>query len=286
MKSKIQEHRRSIKNDVRKTAPDFFQNIFILVLFSLLFMTAIAAKASENGEVRINMVDDEGQPAIGAQVMLMSGDEVVARKEADMKGTAIFKEVAPGKYDIKIVMVFMLTEMKKGIDVASGKTTYLDIQLKKPLTILDTISITYYEPPMVRGIDGGLTIPFDAIEHIPGPKNDIVNLTLIFNPCIVPTADGKDFYSRGARQGSNEYMIDGEKVVGSYFVPGQSIQTMTVFTGGTPACYGDFTGGLVMVTTKSFFNGMQQKKQMYADIQKHLEENAEYQESLKKKKEN
>jgi hypothetical protein len=76
-------------------------------------------------------------------------------------------------------------------------------------------------------------------------------------------------------------MIDGEKVIGSFDVPSQSVRGMTVYTGGVPACYGDFTGGLVMITTKSFFNGLQTKKQMYEDISKHMEEDKEWQEEMK-----
>jgi hypothetical protein len=54
-----------------------------------------------------------------------------------------------------------------------------------------------------------------------------------------------------------------------------------VYTGGVPACYGDFTGGLVMITTKSFFNGLQSKKQMYEEISKHMEENDQWQQDMK-----
>ena len=60
---------------------------------------------------------------------------------------------------------------------------------------------------------------------------------------------------------------------------------MTVYTGGIPAAYGDLTGGLVMVTTKSFFNGMQAKKKMYKEITEHKQEEKDYKDSLKKNKE-
>jgi outer membrane receptor protein involved in Fe transport len=56
------------------------------------------------------------------------------------------------------------------------------------------------------------------------------------------------------------YYVDGVKVTGTN--PGVSpdaISRVSVYTGGLPACYGDVTGGVVAIETKSYFDLYQQR---------------------------
>ena len=39
------------------------------------------------------------------------------------------------------------------------------------------------------------------------------------------------------------------RVIGSTYVPKSAIANITVYTGGIPANYGDFTGGVIEITT-------------------------------------
>ena len=51
----------------------------------------------------------------------------------------------------------------------------------------------------------------------------------------------------------NIYFLDGMKITGSLpSVPSAGIARMDVYTGGVPAKYGDFTGGVVVIETKSY----------------------------------
>jgi hypothetical protein len=249
------------------------QNRFFAVFMILLSLLVFAsAKANENGEIRMEVVDETGSPALGAMVTLLSGDQVMEKKITALEGLVNFKAVRAGKYDLKIEMMGMITYVKKDVEVTADHSTYVTIRLKENTTLLDSVEVFPYEKPIILGCPGGgFTIPVNTIEHLPAPHSDIVSVLTSVMSDLQPTDDGKDFYSRGARSGSNEYMIDGEKVIGSFGVPSLSIWEITVYTGGTPACYGDFTGGLVMITTKSFFNGIQQKRQMYEEISRNIE---------------
>ncbi|HEY6160659.1 MAG TPA: TonB-dependent receptor [Bacteroidia bacterium] len=245
------------------------------------------AKASENGEIKVEVFEEDGTPAVQAVVTLLSGDQIIAKKGPDENGVAFFKEVVPGKYDIKVVLEGSVPQLLTGVEVSPGKTAYKTFKLKLDLNLIKgVVEIRPDKKSMTQEtMSSGQDIPIDQIQHIAAPKSSIISIIVAVTPSVLPTADGKDIYSRGSRSGSNEYIVDGEKVIGSFNIPSQSIQGMTVYTGGVPACYGDFTGGLVMITTKSFFNGVQQKKQMYEDISNDLKEQQEYQEELKKKKE-
>ena len=56
---------------------------------------------------------------------------------------------------------------------------------------------------------------------------------------------------RGARDGGTQYIVDGVKVRGNPNIPQAAIGQMQVYTGGTPAEFGDFTGGVINITTTS-----------------------------------
>jgi outer membrane receptor protein involved in Fe transport len=60
---------------------------------------------------------------------------------------------------------------------------------------------------------------------------------------------------RGSRPGSSSVYIDGMKVSDEMStLPSLGIGSMEIYTGGIPAKYGDVTGGVIMMTTKSYFD--------------------------------
>jgi Ca-activated chloride channel homolog len=63
--------------------------------------------------------------------------------------------------------------------------------------------------------------------------------------------DTDDLTIRGARTDANVYFIDGVKINGSHNLPKSAIRETQVFTSGIPANYGDVTGGVIEITTKS-----------------------------------
>lgn len=259
----------------------------ILIIAVLLMGIGVEkANASENGDIKVAVLDEDGGPGIGATVTVLSAGQEMAKTITNNDGIATFREIMPGTYDIRIEMLFMATQIKTGISVAANKTSYLDLKMTKPVTSLDTLVITpAFETMAQTTFTSGNTIDEMQFKNSATDRGNIPEIIVATTPGILLTPDGKDLYSRGARKGTTEYIIDGEKVIGSFEVPSQSVKGMTVYTGGIPAAYGDLTGGLVMITTKSFFNGVQSKKRMYDDISRHMQENKEYLEGLKKEKE-
>jgi TonB-dependent Receptor Plug Domain. len=57
---------------------------------------------------------------------------------------------------------------------------------------------------------------------------------------------------RGARSGNMAYFIDGVKVNGVGKIPGAAIGGLTVYTSAIPAKYGDTSGGVIIMETKSY----------------------------------
>jgi len=68
-----------------------------------------------------------------------------------------------------------------------------------------------------------------------------------------------EIHFRGSRGGATGYYVDGVRTLDANTIPGLSIENLTVFSGGVPAMYGDVMGGVVIITTKSYFSGIREK---------------------------
>ena len=73
-----------------------------------------------------------------------------------------------------------------------------------------------------------------------------------------PTSD--DLYFKGARADAMVYFVDGVKMSSLKGVPPDAINSISVYTGGVPAKYGDFTGGVIAIETKTYFDLYQQRQ--------------------------
>ena len=72
---------------------------------------------------------------------------------------------------------------------------------------------------------------------------------------IYQAAADQPLYFRGPRAGSVRYVIDGiNSTTGSLNVPSRAIGSLSVYTGGIPAKYGDTLGGVIVVETQSYFD--------------------------------
>ncbi len=63
-----------------------------------------------------------------------------------------------------------------------------------------------------------------------------------------------DLIIRGSRPGDAVYYLDGVKANDLASIPGISIGSIQAYTGGVPAKYGDTTGGIIVLETKSYFD--------------------------------
>jgi len=55
-------------------------------------------------------------------------------------------------------------------------------------------------------------------------------------------------------------------------LPSLAIENVTMFTGGVPAMYGDVLGGVVIVTSKSYFSGIREKNMRNHRIREQMAE--------------
>ena len=91
------------------------------------------------------------------------------------------------------------------------------------------------------------------IDKLPEKRN--INAILAIMSSDIQFSEERDeIYFRGSRSGDAVYYIDGIKMINSKAMcPSSAIGSIMVYSGGVPAKYGDFTGGVVVIETMSYF---------------------------------
>ena len=74
---------------------------------------------------------------------------------------------------------------------------------------------------------------------------------------VTTTEETGDLHFRGSRANDVAYYVDGMRVRNVDAVSKGSIDNVTVLNGGIPANYGDVTGGVIRIETKSYTQGKQ-----------------------------
>ncbi|MEO0404128.1 MAG: Plug domain-containing protein, partial [Bacteroidota bacterium] len=118
----------------------------------------------------------------------------------------------------------------------------------------ETPDIIVDATPRINPEETGMTsIGADEIEHHPQRK-DIISFISTMSPDI-KTDDQGQLYVRGARPTAIVYFVDGMKIYGRFRnLPSSGIGSVSVYTGGVPAKYGDTTGGVVVIESKNYFD--------------------------------
>lgn len=115
---------------------------------------------------------------------------------------------------------------------------------------IEACSVTSYRVPLIMRDGGasGATITREDIARMP--------LRTVYE--MAPTVGGVNtsndlfgLHIRGSRSNQTAYYVDGMRVNSLDGIPKAFIQNVQVITGGMPACYGDATGGVILVEGKS-----------------------------------
>lgn len=219
---------------------------YILCIFSLLFYIYAYA---QSGEIQGKVTDgDSGDGLPFANVTIKVGGTVTG-SQTDFDGYYSIKPVPAGSYDVEVNYIGYASQITQGVLVIADKTTFLDIPMGSESEVLDEIVIVEYKVPLIEKdkTSTGNTVTKEDIENLP-TRN--VNSIASTSAGVYQSDEGGSINIKGSRSNATEYFIDGVRVRGSAAVPQQSIEQVTVLTGGLPAKYGDATGGVISITTR------------------------------------
>jgi hypothetical protein len=236
--------------------------ILMVVLCALILPVTLMA---QSGKLSGKVTDREtGEPLIGANVKIEGTDRGAA---TNINGEYVILNVPIGKATLIASYVSYQTITIRDVLVRSNETTMRDFQLPSDAVKLDVKEI-YAERPLIdkNVTNSKQTVTSDEIENL--PVRGVENIAAVQAGV---TNIGGTLYMRGSRGDETGYIVDGMTVNNPLYggrsvtVISNSIDEMSVQTGGYSAEFGMANGGLVNTVTKTGGRKLQVSFEAYSD---------------------
>ncbi len=221
-------------------------------LFLIALLAMLHVQAQNYGEIHGRIIDSKTEePMPFANVWTEYGGQTIGTVTDD-DGRFKLKPLQPSVYNVNVSYLGYQPRILSEVHVHSNRINPLgNIPLA---TDNELIEIEIVGHKMINMDDPNVhVIKADQIKTnalLRSPAKLIGTLA----PGLV-TNDNGQFIVRGGRPGTTSTFVDGVKLTGGLGnLPGTSIKSISVYTGGIPAKYGDITGGVVIIETKSYFD--------------------------------
>ncbi len=228
------------------------KHVFTIALSLLI---ANFSAQSSLGTIKGKVVSEkDNEPIYGAHVFVMVNSHKVGAA-TDLEGNYTINALPAGTYDLTVSSIEFDSTQVKGFIVNADQFNFVsDIKLTSNGTIMTTCTIVAPIKLIDKGASG-TRINISSAEIKRSPVKFDINKLAMTSGAVSSTGDGQEIYFRGSRSGDVIYMVDGIKIMGvAPKLPAASIQSMSVYTGGLPAKFGDTMGGVIAVETKSYFD--------------------------------
>jgi hypothetical protein len=225
----------------------------LLALVLLLASTLMFSQSRETGAVTGKVSDDQGAPLPGVNLTLTGASLMGARTTvSDVEGLFRFPALPPGTYSLKAELQGFGTVVQENIRLTTTVTLTLTIVMK-PAAVEEQVTVIAKSPTVdVKSTEtASVTLGNEILRNIPNPQfsSDIVLMAPGVNENYVA-------YGAGGERGIS-YQMDGVGVgdpdggTAWVFVDYNIIEEAKVMGIGLPAEYGNFTGVIFNIVTKS-----------------------------------
>jgi len=223
------------------------------ISLALVLCVAFTASAGTTGKIAGRVIDLDGNPLIGAAVMIV-GTSYGAMTDAN--GEYFIINLIPGTYNLRAQMVGMGVQEVQGVQVVADLTTRMDFNLSTTAVGLTTVLVTDQRAMIERGVTASITIVSrDEIKTLPvAGIQDIVNRQ-------AGAVDRGGLHMRGGRAGEVVYLVDGVAQfdpttnVFNSDIPMSSVAETSIISGGFGAEYGNAQSGVINIITREGGNG-------------------------------
>lgn len=219
-----------------------------------LLVLTFAQAQSMNGEIMGKVLDTiENEPLYGVKVWVEVGDNKLFGL-SNLDGRYRISAVPPGTYTVYLKYKSDTLQVANQYVKPDGLCVLRDIAFSNQF-MLDEIDILGGQAA-VKIIEIGnehMTTLSPEDINLSVNRQDVLALIENMSSDIQKSSSG-DLIIRGSRPGDVVYFVDGVKTSNLGTFPGSAIGGVTVYTGGIPAKYGDTTGGVVILETKSYFD--------------------------------
>jgi len=238
----------------------------ILLILFVLFATG--GLYAQSGAMKGKVLDAATGEAIPfANVVVEQNGNMIGGGVSDFDGNYTVKPVPAGRFTVKASYVGYNTLQINDVVVYNDKIRFLDLPMNISSQAIEEVDVVAYVVPLIDkdNTTTGGTVTSEEISKMAGRSPESVASTV----GGVYQEDGEVKSVRGARENATAYFIDGVKVRGSNNIPKSAIAEISVITGGTPAKYGDATGGIISIVTKgasrNFFGGIELATSKFLD---------------------
>ncbi len=220
----------------------------LLTTLSLVALSVGLTFAQNESAIKVKLTDKANKETIPfANVVVAMGGIQAGVGTTNIDGEVTIKPLSPGRYTVKATYVGYQSVEIKDVTVSVGKTVYLNIDMAAGQQ-LDVVEVIEYSEPLIDpDTKSGGTVTREEYQNM-ASKN--INSVASTTAGIYQKDEGSDLNIRGSRSNGTAYYVDGQKVIGSAGVPQGGVEQVTSITGGTPAEYGDATGGIIAITTR------------------------------------
>jgi len=184
---------------------------YFLTIFFLSFIWA-----GTDGTIRGQIIDDDGEPVIGAQIVIK---EKGIGTMADVEGNYILLNIPVGKYELTVQMIGYQTQIVDNVSVTMDQTTWLNFNMSIAVIEGDVVYVTGERPLVEKGSTSKkITMSKEQIENL--PIRDVTELYNLQSGVVkvesraqgIPDHEERglqEVHVRGGRSGEIAYMIDG-----------------------------------------------------------------------------
>jgi outer membrane receptor protein involved in Fe transport len=225
------------------------RNVYLTLVFLLAGITGAIAQ-SQSGSIKGKIFDKATKEPMPFTVVVaeMNGTQA-GGATSDFDGNFLIKPLSPGSYTIKVSSLGYADLVITDVLVKVDAITFQDLGLTKKVVETQEVIVEGYKIPLIDkgNTQTGATLTREEIEA--APTRDVRSVAAI-SAGVLQKDEGDDINVRGSRTEATDYYVDGIRIRGSNKLPQAGIEQATVIVGGTPAQYGDATGGIVSVTTR------------------------------------
>ncbi|HQV51648.1 MAG: TonB-dependent receptor [Flavobacteriales bacterium] len=226
-----------------------------ILLSALLGAIPFAPTTAQNfGEIHGRVVDSKTREGVAFASVTTWPSGSGPGTETDIDGRFKLKPLEPGTYTLRFSFTGFNTFELGSIEVLGDNITRIGEVTLEGNQLPDLVIVhRRFERPLIDMDNPTVnTLLAPEFEHDPNRKNPTDMIEKNF-PGVTKSRDGESLIFRGSRPGSMVYFVDGVKVTGKLSgVPSFGIRSISVYTGALPARYGDVTGGVVVIDTKSY----------------------------------
>jgi len=223
-----------------------------LILAALLIYGGI--QAQNFGSIHGTVVSQDTNEPVFSAVVSASNGVHTANTITDDEGKFKINALESGSYTLKIQSVEYANIEIKDVIVNPNEANVLG-KLEMGSNLLGPITIIRHTNLIKK--DNPALIPILAKDIKKNALAKNINGLVSQIPGVTGGGpDGQELYFRGSRPQSINTYVDGVKLISPNLtnIPSNAIKSISVYTGGVPAAYGDVTGGVIILETKSYMD--------------------------------